>query len=145
MYTLNQIVKIVSDYVDSSTLLKGFYFGELPNSQAGSTILYPCIQMVVLTSPVKENQDGFRFHMYFMDRDLDDRSNEVEVLSDMKLAANDLIAYFRQTQFDNNMSVDTEVEMNPFNQSFEDMCSGWDFPLNIKQYLELNICQIPTT
>lgn len=145
MYTLNNIVQIVSDYVDSSTLLKGFYFGELPDKQAGEAILYPCIQMVAISSQVKERQDTYKFHVYVMDRELDDRSNEVEVLSDTKLIANDLIAYFRQTQFDNNMSIETETEMQPFTQSFEDMCAGWDFPINVKQFLDLNICQIPTT
>lgn len=144
-YTLNNIVSMIDTFVSQHDDLRSFYFGRLPDSTSERDIEYPTVLAELQPSPIEEKSERFVFTFYVLDLASHDRSNERDSLSDCKLYANDIVAYFRQTGFSHNLSIETNITMTPLIGALDDLCNGWEFTLTFKQFLDLDVCQIPLT
>lgn len=144
MYTLNNIVDLIKGFVTNHKQIKNFYFGQLTDTEPENEIIFPCLFMRLDPNPLSERQDNTKCTLFFLDRIAKDRSNEVEVYSDTKLMAIDFISYFRQTQFNNCLTLDTDILLTPAVDAEDDELAGWELPANIRQFLDLDVCQIPT-
>lgn len=148
-YTLNNIVDLIEAFRSSHLQLKSFYFGRLPDSTSEQDIEFPTLLAELQPSPISENggngEETFVFKFYVLDRADHNRANEKDTLSDCKLIANDLVAYFKLTSFTNNLTINVNLTMNPLIGALDDLCNGWEFDVFFKQPLNLNKCSIPIT
>lgn len=144
-YTLNNIIDLISTFQSNHKQLKvgSFYFGRLPDSLSEQDIRYPTLLIEPLPSTIEEGIERFVFKCFILDLATHERENEKDSLSDTKLISNDLIAYFKNQYFNNNLSVEHTVTMTPLIGALSDLCNGWEFDLVFKQFNSYNNCQIP--
>lgn len=80
--------------------------------------------------------------MFFLDRQLQDESNETEVLSDQLLIAQDIISMLRFPKFD--WEIGDSVSLEYFTENEKDYLAGVKADLTISFPMLSNRCQIPS-
>jgi len=149
MYTLTNILTELKTFATNHKQIKGsFYFGERLNANALKSVKYPFLfcEFNSNASVVGENYDSYNFGFTILDcpnQTIETEFNKIEILSDTKLIANDIVAYFRYTDFNTYLVIDLPVTMSPVENVFDDNNIGWTFKVNLKLNQGLNTCDIP--
>lgn len=142
--TLNQLNDLFKLYVTNSLQIKRYGFGEVYDiSQLTSDAQdFPLmwVQLTNVNYPT-ENVKIANFNILFMDILKNDKSNEIEIWSDMVQAAEDMIKYLRY-----NSNTDYEVVGTPlittFTERFTDYLGGATLNISIQLEFEQFICGI---
>lgn len=156
MFTLNNIDKLFQDFVQNHYNLgnnladhaKHYYFGVAGEHEGkNGGVKYPLLIAELQNSGIAIKLDGYSFKMWVMTQHKLYEGRDVEMLSDMKQIAGDFVIWLRQTKFIANVTftIDENVIMTDFHQSFNDGCCGWYFTINVKQFLDWDLCRIPMT
>lgn len=144
MLTLNNLVTTLQNFANSHEILKSFYFNDPWDEQSGGqSIRYPMMFATLQPSLISENIDKTVFKIYITDRVKKGERNEVEVLSDTKLIAKDVLVYLSLTSFTEIIVVKKDTTLNHFTESFDDEVAGCWFELEIKTKFDWNICSVP--
>lgn len=144
MITLNTIVQRLSDFVDAHYQLESFFFTYIPDREKDTEGVYPFLFAELVSSQVGENFDSYTFDMMCVNQPKkDDRTSVQEVLSDMKLVANDVIAYLKMQDTDFWMA--SEFNLEPLVDVSDDSVTGWRFQVQLRVNQGLDACQIPAT
>lgn len=149
MNTLNKIVKLQEDFQTTHPVINNFIFAPTYEFESKEQIEYPLLLVDIdssNTGELKTNsviEDGFTFDVTIADLVTHDRSNELDVLSDCKLMMNDFLAYFRQREFSDWLTIDTATSMTPIRLSGTDLTSGWTCKINFRFATDLDLCGIP--
>lgn len=151
MNTLNTIVKIQEDFATDHLQINDFVFDQAYSYETKPNLKYPLLWSDLEESPLDETtnsavwSDSFVFNIACVDLVREDRSNELEVLSDCKLMLNDFITHLRYGDFDERIKVEITVSMKPVRMSGSDLTSGWSCQLKIGFITDPDLCGIPTT
>jgi hypothetical protein len=140
--TLNQIVKQITEFGNNHEQIKFVYFGDVWERLSNGEVTYPAMFFNLNDAQILTKQIQYNFSIYCMDRMLMEETNETEVLSDMILVGQDMVASLRDPIYNwianDNMSVTFYTESDP------DYLAGVkiDFSLTLSSLNDT--CQIPT-
>lgn len=144
MLTLNQIVKIVSDFAGLHTQINSFHFAINPFKEPNSPE-YPNLLMELTASDIIDNVETYTFDFLLIDIVSDDNreAETIETLSDTKLMANDVIAFLKYKV--SQVNIDLPVNLEPIQFGGSDGFVGWRFSIRFKIPQGLDACVIPMT
>ena len=140
--TLNQIVKQISAFGNNHEQIKFVYFGDVWERLSNGEVTYPAMFFTLTDAQILAKQIQYNFSIYVMDRMLMEETNETEVLSDMTLVGQDMVASLRDHIY--NWIVSDNMSVTFFTESDPDYLAGLkiDFSLTLSSLNDT--CQIPT-
>jgi hypothetical protein len=140
--TLNQIVKQISAFGNNHEQIKFVYFGDVWERLSNGEVTYPAMFFNLNDAQILAKQIQYNFSIYVMDRMLMEETNETEVLSDMTLVGQDMVASLRDHIY--NWIVSDNMSVTFYTESDPDYLAGVkiDFSLTLSSLNDT--CQIPT-
>lgn len=138
--TLNQIVKQITNFGNQHAQINSVVFGEFYNKLSDSDIVYPAMFFNIENSRILERQTVFNFEIYFMDRQLQE-TNGLEVLSDMTLVAQDIVALLRNNN--NPYEIGLNIPMEYFVETDPDYLAGVRLIVDVTIANINNRCEVP--
>lgn len=140
--TLNQTIKLISDLGSAHEQINTVYFGDVWEFLSQTDNVYPAMFYTLTGSSISGKQLNLDFSLFFLDRQLQDESNENEVLSDQLLIAQDIISMMRYPKFD--WEIGDQVSMEFFTEKEEDYLAGVKADVTISFPMLSDRCQVPT-
>jgi hypothetical protein len=140
--TLNQTVKLIKDIALSHDQINTVYFGDVWEFLAQTDNVYPAMFYSLTGSQINGKSLDMSFSLFFLDRQLQDETNETEVLSDQLLIAQDIISMLRFPKFD--WEIGDNVVLEFFTENEKDYLAGVKADVTISFPMLSNRCQIPT-
>lgn len=140
--TLNQIVKQITTLANNHEQIKFVYFGDVWERLSNGEVTYPAMFFTLIDAQILAKQIQYNFSIYVMDRMLMEETNETEVLSDMTLIGQDMVAELRDHIY--SWVVSDNMPMTFYTESDPDFLAGVkiDFSLTLSSLNDT--CQIPT-
>mgnify|MGYP007090451738 FL=1 len=140
--TLNQIVKQITAFGNNHEQIKFVYFGDVWERLSNGEVTYPAMFFNLNDAQILAKQIQYNFSIYVMDRMLMEETNETEVLSDMTLVGQDMVASLRDHIY--NWIVSDNMSVTFYTESDPDYLAGVkiDFSLTLSSLNDT--CQIPT-
>lgn len=139
--TLNQTIKLISDLGLAHEQINTVYFGDVWEFLKTDNI-YPAMFFSLTGSSISGKQLNLDFSLFFLDRQLQDESNENEVLSDQLLIAQDIISMMRYPKFD--WEIGDQVSIEFFTEEKEDFLAGVKADVSVSFPMLSDRCQVPT-
>jgi hypothetical protein len=140
--TLNQTVKLIKDIAQSHDQINTVYFGDVWEFLAQTDNVYPAMFYSLTGSQINGKSLDMSFSLFFLDRQLQDETNETEVLSDQLLIAQDIISMLRFPKFD--WEIGDNVILEFFTENEKDYLAGVKADVTISFPMLSNRCQIPS-
>lgn len=140
--TLNQTIKLISDLGSAHEQINTVYFGDVWEFLSQSDNVYPAMFYTLTGSSISGKSLNLDFSLFFLDRQLQDESNENEVLSDQLLIAQDIISMMRYPKFD--WEIGDQVSMEFFTEKEEDYLAGVKADVTVSFPMLSDRCQVPT-
>jgi len=149
--TLYRIIKLFEDYQQSQTNigLNGFGYGNLidfgQNLTGGTQTQYPFMFVTPQNISYDENITTYTMSIIFADRLNDDKSNMVDVQSDMSIQAKRLMGWVKRGMdktpdlFD-NMDINLPTAGIPFLERFNDYVGGIAIDLEVVVQESIDSC-----
>lgn len=144
MTTYNQIISAFENFCTNHIQINTFYSGKTWNFQT-ETNIYPSVIMLPQPSNIAKGKVTLTFQIFIADILNKDRSNLDEIYSDTLLIATDMVSYFGDIN-DNQVVFwidDTNVGIEPFEESFDDILAGWMLSVNVEIPFTGSTCDIP--
>jgi len=140
--TLNQIVKQITSIGNNHEQIKFVYFGDVWERLSNGEVTYPAMFFSLTDAQILAKQIQYNFSIYVMDRMLMEETNETEVLSDMTLIGQDIVAKLREHTY--NWIASDNMTLSFYTESDPDYLAGVkiDFTLTLSSLNDT--CQIPT-
>ena len=140
--TLNQIVKQITEFGNTHEQIKFVYFGDVWERLSNGEVTYPAMFFSLIDAQILAKQIQYNFSIYVMDRMLMEETNETEVLSDMTLIGQDMVAKLRDPVY--NWIASDNMTLSFYTESDPDYLAGVkiDFSLTLSSLNDT--CQIPT-
>ena len=140
--TLNQIVKQITEFGNTHEQIKFVYFGDVWERLSNGEVTYPAMFFSLVDAQILAKQIQYNFSIYVMDRMLMEETNETEVLSDMTLIGQDMVAELRDPIY--NWIASDNMTLSFYTESDPDYLAGVkiDFTLTLSSLNDT--CQIPT-
>jgi hypothetical protein len=138
--TLNQIVKQITGYGTSHPQISTVYFGDFADKLDDTDIVYPAMFYDLESGNFLAKQLSFTFSIYLLDRHLVETDAQ-EVLSDMSLVAEDIVARLRTPS--NEWITSDNINMQFFREAEPDYLAGVRLDVSITLPSINNRCQIP--
>jgi len=138
--TLNMIKKQIEDYGTNHPQINYVFFGEIYDRLSSCEVIYPAMFFGLESSQILAKQIQYTFSLYFMDRQLQETEG-LEVLSDMTLVAQDLVAEIRNNT--NEWLVGDTIPMQYFVEEDPDYIAGVRLDITLTLSSINNRCQIP--
>jgi hypothetical protein len=138
--TLNQIVKQITDYGTSHPQISTVYFGDFADKLDDADIIYPAMFYDLESGNFLAKQLSFTFSIYLLDRHLVETDAQ-EVLSDMSLVAEDIVARLRTPS--NEWITSDNINVQFFREAEPDYLAGVRLDVSITLPSINNRCQIP--
>jgi len=138
--TLNQIVKQITGYGTSHPQINTVYFGDFADKLDDADVVYPAMFYDLESGNFLAKQLSFVFSIYLLDRHLVE-TDASEVLSDMSLVAEDIVARFRTPT--NEWITSDNINMQFFREAEPDYLAGVRLDVSITLPSINNRCQIP--
>jgi len=140
--TLNNIVKQITSIGNNHEQIKFVYFGDVWERLSNGEVTYPAMFFSLTDAQILAKQIQYNFSIYVMDRMLMEETNETEVLSDMTLIGQDIVAKLRDPYY--NWIASDNMTLSFYTESDPDYLAGVkiDFTLTLSSLNDT--CQIPT-
>lgn len=139
--TLNQIVKAIETLGNNHEQINTTFFGDTMLAISEGEVVYPAFIFNLTGANILQKQIQYNFSLYFMDRELNDLSNETEVLSDMTLVCEDIIAELRSPTAEFTMGDNATITY--FAENDPDFLAGLRVDVTLTLPSINNRCQIP--
>jgi hypothetical protein len=141
--TLNQIVKEITTIGNDHEQIKFVYFGDVWERLSNGEVTYPALFFTLTSAQFLAKQIQYNFSIYLMDRMLSEETNETEVLSDMTLIGEDVMAQLRKpTQ---QWVVSDNASITYYTESDPDYLAGIKIDITLTLPSINNRCQVPST
>ena len=138
--TLNQIVKQITSYGTSHPQINTVYFGDFADKLDDADVVYPAMFYDLESGNFLAKQLSFSFSIYLLDRHLVETDAQ-EVLSDMSLVAEDIVARLRTPS--NEWITSDNINVQFFREAEPDYLAGVRLDVSITLPSINNRCQIP--
>jgi len=141
--TLNQTVKLIREIAQSHNQINTIYFGDVWEFLAQPDNVYPAMFYSLTGSQISGKNLAMDFSLFFLDRQLQDESNETDVLSDQLLIGQDIFAMMRYPKFDWKLEEDVSIEF--FTENEKDFLAGVKLDITINYPMMTDRCQVPSS
>lgn len=138
--TINQIVSQITSYGTSHPQINTVYFGDFADKLDDEDVVYPAMFFDVDGGQFLAKQLSFTFSIYLLDRHLVE-TDALEVLSDMSLVAEDIVARLRTPS--NEWITADNINVTFFREAEPDYLAGVRLDVGITLPSINNRCQIP--
>jgi len=140
--TLNQTINLIREIALSHDQINTVYFGDVWEFLAQSDNVYPAMFYSLTGSSISGKNLSMDFSLFFLDRQLQDETNETDVLSDQLLIAQDIFAMFNYPKFD--WEIDQDVTIDFFTENEKDYLAGVKFDITLNYPMLNDRCQVPS-
>ena len=140
--TLNQLVKQINQIATDHEQINFVYFGDVWERLSNGEVTYPAMFYTLTGGNALAKHITYSFSLYCMDRMLSEETNETEVLSDMTLVAQDLLAQLRYPKFEWVISDNAPITF--YTESDPDYLAGVKLDVTFQLPFLNDRCQIPT-
>lgn len=143
-YSLNQLIKIFSDFADSHLQINSFGFGEVYEANGNPKVTgnTPTLWIFPTQATPLENTTIYSFDVRCWDLVTKGKENENDVLSDCQQTLFDFIQFIKHNDiFDINVSGDPSL--TPFTEQLADDVTGWECSIDIEVNSINSDCMIP--
>ncbi|MBV7534044.1 hypothetical protein [Chitinophaga sp. sic0106] len=141
--TLNQLNQLLKGFVSDHPQLNSFGRGGYEELQASKDIVYPLMWVASYDGRHADKQMQRNIQIVFADLLKEDKSNELEVQSDMEQVALDLIALLRDNP-DYDFQVDDSIQILLFTERFVDFTAGVFITFTFRDPKPYDRCEIPS-
>jgi hypothetical protein len=138
--TLNQIIAQISSYGTSHPQINTVFFGDFADKLDDADVVYPAMFYDLENGNFLAKQLSFSFSIYLLDRHLVETDAQ-EVLSDMSLVAEDIVARLRTPS--NEWITSDNINVQFFREAEPDYLAGVRLDVSITLPSINNRCQIP--
>lgn len=139
--TLNQTVALIKQIAQAHAQINTVYFGDVWEFLAQTDNIYPAMFYSLTGSNISSRTLSLNFSLFFLDRQIQDESNETEVLSDQLLIAQDIFSMMRHPNF--NWKLDESVSIEFFTEEDKDYLAGVKMDVTVNYPMLTDRCQIP--
>ena len=140
--TLNQTIKLIKDIASSHFQINSIYFGDVWEFLAQTDNVYPAMFYSLTGASISERNLDMNFSFFFLDRQLQDETNENDVLSDQLLIAQDILSMMKSPKFSWEMGTSATIEF--FTENEKDYLAGVKMDLTITYPFLSDRCQVPS-
>ena len=144
--TLNQISSQLTKIGNDHEQINYVYFGDVWERLSNGEVTYPAMFYNLIGATIVAKEIQYQFSFYFMDRMLMEETNETEVLSDMTLVAQDIIAQLRYPQ-DYGIVTWTcgdNIPVTYYTESDPDLLAGVKCDITLSLPFINDRCQVPS-
>lgn len=119
--TLRTIIEKLKEYAMATPNVGGVIINDVFRANFWESAEYGVVAIIQREHSISDNNAIYRFQLAYIDRLVEDKSNEVDVQSDGIMAISNMV---------NRLVTETEVELNGemsfsvFNERFKDECGG---------------------
>ena len=138
--TLNQLVAQTTSYGTSHPQINTVYFGDFADKLDDTDMVYPAMFFDVDNANFAAKQLSYTFSSYLLDRHLVE-TDALEVLSDMSLVAEDIVARLRTPS--NTWITADNLNVTFFREAEPDFLAGVRIDATLTLPSLNNRCQIP--
>jgi hypothetical protein len=138
--TLNNIIQQISSYGTSHPQINTVFFGDFADKLDDADVVYPAMFYDLDNGNFLAKQLSFSFSIYLLDRHLVETDAQ-EVLSDMSLVAEDIVARLRTPS--NEWITSDNINVQFFREAEPDYLAGVRLDVTITLPSINNRCQIP--
>ena len=138
--TLNQIVAQITSYGTSHPQINTVIFGDFADKLDDADVIYPAMFFDVDNATFAAKQLSYTFSIYLLDRHLVE-TDALEVLSDMSLVAEDIVARLRTPS--NTWITGDNLNVTYFREAEPDFLAGVRIDATLTLPSLNNRCQIP--
>jgi hypothetical protein len=138
--TLNNIIAQITSYGTSHPQINTVYFGDFADKLDDADVVYPAMFYDLDGGNFLAKQLSFSFSIYLLDRHLVETDAQ-EVLSDMSLVAEDIVARLRTPS--NEWITSDNINVQFFREAEPDYLAGVRLDVSITLPSINNRCQIP--
>ena len=138
--TLNQIIAQITSYGTSHPQINTVIFGDFADKLDDADVVYPAMFYDLTGGNFLAKQLSFSFSIYLLDRHLVETGAQ-EVLSDMSLVAEDIVARLRTPT--NEWITSDNINVQFFLEAEPDYLAGVRLDVTITLPSINNRCQIP--
>ena len=138
--TLNQIITQIKSYGVNHPQINYVLFGEFADKLDDEDVTYPAMFIDLQSANFSAKQLSYVFNIYLLDRHLQE-TDALEVLSDMSLVAEDMVALFRAPT--TTWVVDNSIPLQFFREADPDFLAGVRIDVTLTLPSLNNRCQIP--
>lgn len=138
--TLNNIIQQISSYGTSHPQINTVFFGDFADKLDDADVVYPAMFYDLENGNFLAKQLSFSFSIYLLDRHLVETDAQ-EVLSDMSLVAEDIVARLRTPS--NEWITSDNINVQFFREAEPDYLAGVRLDVSITLPSINNRCQIP--
>lgn len=140
--TLNQTIKLIKDIASSHFQINSIYFGDVWEFLAQTDNTYPAMFYSLTGASINDRNLDMNFSFFFLDRQLQDETNENDVLSDQLLIAQDILSMLKSPKF--SWEIGTTANIEFFTENEKDYLAGVKMDITITYPFLSNRCQIPS-
>jgi hypothetical protein len=142
--TLFQAVQILRTIAENHSQIRTFGEGDIYDFvDNGNEIKYPVSWVVVERIQRLKNVAQYEFILIFADLLLEDKSNKLQIQSDLSLVAIDFLSKLKlEPGFE--FTINEDVVLDPFQERFDDFAAGVSLSLKMKTPFPLNLCSFPS-
>ena len=135
----NNVIDALKCVCLSHGLVHNVSSGDIDTIDISANSVYPLVHIVPSNVTAGVQEITFSFNVLAMDLVKTDRRNEQQVLSDTLQILIDVIAQYKHGQMLNvqqntgiyGQAQDVEYSLEPFNERFDNLVSGWNCTLNL--------------
>lgn len=148
MKTLNQLIQRIRELALAHKQIRRFKTGLAGDLFADHTAKYPacCLQYTAGNISTSGNATTVNFRMFLMDLvhvSADTKDNENDVLSDMLLIMQDMVAEMNNGNF-NDWFLSSDNSLQAFTEGDNDLYAGWYMDFSIRMIYRQNVCEVPS-
>lgn len=147
--TLNQHIKLFSDFATNHKQINSFGFGdpwEWYNNlkQDNENLVYPAMFVTPGATSVTNGLHTREYTIFFCDLVRHAEQNENDALSDTELIALDFLAFMVKGDIGAQVS-SRDASLQPFTERGIDYLAGYEITITLRQQFEYEDCSIPMT
>lgn len=141
MLTLNQTVDLLTKLGESHKQIETVYFGDVWEFLAQKDNKYPAMFINLSNSNISGKDMTYSFSLFFLDRQLQDESDETDVLSDQLQIAQDIWAMINYPKFEWRVGEDASIDY--FTENENDYLAGVKMDIQLSYGILTDRCQVP--
>lgn len=142
--TYHKVLDKLQEFQENYCCLNSFGYGnlvEFGKNVSGETINYPYLYIVPQAVTYDQNTTTYQVSAIFADRLNENLDNEKDAVSDMSLAARQLLSEIWRGNLQGVFDCLMPVNAQPFMERFNDYVAGVALDLSLIVYEDMNACQ----
>ena len=142
--TYHKVLDKLEQFQQNYCCLNSFGYGNLVDfgkNVSGQTVTYPYLFVVPLSVSYDQNTTTYQLSTIFADRLNENLDNEKDAVSDMSLAARQLLSEIWRGNLQDYFDAPLPVNGQPFMERFNDYVAGVALDLNLVVMEDINACE----